>query len=100
MTAPVYRSDLPDLAGEIITKRITILDRDLVLEWGYDTLMEDPYLRVFTPAGEFLDDLYMEDPADLEADDLAFRLEWAARDGVMDCLATYLGLEVGEEVDE
>lgn len=95
MTA-LTRADLPPLEGEIITKRITILDREVVLEWGYDTQMEDPYLRVFTAAGEFLDELYMEDPADLEAEDLAHRLEWAARDGMMDCLATYLGMEVDE----
>lgn len=96
MTAPITRADIPPLEGGIITKRVTILGRELVLEWGYDTLMEDPYLRVFTPAGEFVDDLYMEDPADMEDEGLAHRLEWAARDGVMDCLAAYLGLEVDE----
>ena len=90
------RADLPPLEGEIITRRITILGRELVLEWGYDTLMEDPYLRVFTPAGEFLDDLYMECAEDMEDEGLAHRLEWAARDGVMDCLAAYLGMEVEE----
>lgn len=59
MTA-VTTSDLPPLEGETITRRITILDHELVLVWGYDTLMEDPYLRVFSPDGEFIDDLYVE----------------------------------------
>lgn len=33
----------------------------------------------------------------MNSENLAHNLEWAARDGVMDCLAAYLGLEVAEE---